>query len=218
MQSRVREAFQNLQLNLSNIPAPLHREMDSLLQNRQEILDTLKRIYRKKLDVTKIRIHGNYSLDKVLLTGKDLAIKDFGGNPAQPFSERRLKRSPLRDVVGMICSIYYAAYEGFFNSYQVQKEDVHAMLPYAGLWAHYMSGFFMKAYLDTAQHTTFVPENPDDLAVLVQSLLLEQALQYLSSELVNRPDYTVVPLLLIQTIMQQASQRNEVSEANAVAH
>jgi maltose alpha-D-glucosyltransferase/alpha-amylase len=196
----------------------MHREMDNLLQNRQEILDTLKRIYRKKLDVTKIRIHGNYSLDKVLLTGKDLAIKDFGGNPAQPFSERRLKRSPLRDVVGMICSIYYAAYEGFFNSYQVQKEDVHAMLPFAGLWAHYMSGFFMKAYLDTAQHTTFVPEDQNDLSVLVQSLLLEQALQYLSSELVNRPDYTVVPLRLIQTIMQQASQRKEVIEANAVAH
>ena len=51
----------------------------------------------------------------MLYTGKDFTIIDFEGDPARPLSERRIKRSPLQDVAGMIDSFYHASHGVLFG-------------------------------------------------------------------------------------------------------
>ena len=51
----------------------------------------------------------------MLYTGKDFVIIDFEGDPARPLSERRIKRSPLQDVAGMIDSFYHASHGVLFG-------------------------------------------------------------------------------------------------------
>ena len=77
-------------------------------------------------------------------------------------------------------------------------------MPYAEQWFHYMAGFFMKAYLETVKGTQLIPNNKEDLDVLMQTFLLEKAIYELNYELNNRPDWVVVPIRGIKAIMRES--------------
>ncbi|WP_247233183.1 maltose alpha-D-glucosyltransferase [Telluribacter sp. SYSU D00476] len=213
MQSLVREAFQNHSRTLKMLPDDVKQEAQEVLKNKEDILKLLKRIYAKKLDVVKIRIHGNYHLGQVQFTGKDMAVFDFGGDPSRSYSERRLKRSPLRDVTGMIHSFYYAAYSALLLNDQIRDEDIPKLTPYAELWVHYVSGFFMESYLQTVEGSQFIPKEKEDLNMMIQTYMLEKAIYDLNRELRYRPDWAMVPLRIIKTILSQVT----VPKGEAVA-
>lgn len=201
MQSLVRETYDRRNKTFDGISDGLKYELEEIFERKEDILSTLRRIYEKKLDVIKIRIHGNYHLGQVLFTGKDVAINDFGGDPVRSFSDRRLKRSPLRDVAAMVRSIRYVAYDGFLKTSHVQKEEITPLLPYAKLWAHYMSGFFVKAYLETVQNSAFIPADKKDLQMMLDTYMLEKALYDLNYELNKRPEWSIIPVKTIKSII-----------------
>jgi len=202
LQSLVRAAFQNQSRNIKKLSENVKAEAEEVLNMRSDILEVFKRIYQKKIDVVKIRTHGDYHLGQVLFTGKDFVILDFEGEPAKSYSERRIKRSALRDVAGMIRSFHYAAYVSLFLDDKISPEDTAKLLPYAEQWYHYMSGFFMKAYLEKVKNTSLIPDNKQDLDVLMQTFLLEKAVYELNYELNNRPDWVMVPIRGIKAIMK----------------
>ena len=201
LQSAVRVAFQALSRNLKKLPEKVSREAEEVLGMKDEILSIMKRIYQHKIDVTKIRIHGDYHLGQTLYTGKDFLILDFEGEPARSYSERRLKYSPLRDVAGMIRSFHYAAYGSLLLDNQTRAEDTEKLMPHVTQWYHYMSGFFLKSYLETVSDASFVPKDTADLEILLQTFLLQKAVYELNYELNNRPDWVIVPLRGIQSIV-----------------
>ena len=201
MQSLVREVIQSIDKTIASQPEEVQSELEEIKTKRNEILTELKKIYAKKLQASKTRIHGNLHLQQILMTGKDIAIHDFGGNPYRGYSERRLKRSPLRDVASMIRSFYYVAHRAFFTTTQVPKNEIPALLSYAGFWADHMSSFFLQAYLEKATSVSFLPEKKEDLDVMLKTYLLEGALHDVNYELNNRPEYVMVPLRLIRSIL-----------------
>ena len=203
LQSLVRGTFLNQTKNLQKLDAEVRDEATEILNMKGEILDSLKRIYARKIDVIKIRIHGDYHLGQVLFTGKDFVITDFEGEPARSYSERRLKRSPLRDVAGMIRSFHYAAYGSLVLDNHIRKEDFSKLMPFVEQWYHYMSGFFMKAYLDTVAGSAFIPKNKQDLDTLMTTFLLEKAIYELNYELNNRPGWVMIPLKGIKQLMKK---------------
>ncbi len=201
LQTLVRSTFSNQAKNLKGLPEEARDLADEVLGMKSEILDKLKNIYKRKIDVVKIRIHGDYHLGQVLFTGKDFVITDFEGEPARSYSERRLKRSPLRDVAGMIRSFHYAAYASLFLDNQIREEDFKRLTPFVEQWYHYMSNFFMKAYLETVKGSSFIPANKEDLDTLLTTFLLEKAIYELNYELNNRPAWVIIPLTGIKALM-----------------
>src|SRR5690606_18335418 len=106
----------------------------------------------------------------------------------------------------------YAAYGSLFLDNQIRKEDYPKLIPFIEQWFHYMSGIFMKAYLDTVEGSTFIPQEKTDLEILTTTFLLEKAIYELNYELNNRPDWVVIPLRGIKSILKK-NKLNEIEVA-----
>jgi len=200
-QSLVRTAFQALSKNLKKLPDDVKAEAEEVLSMKEAILTRLKMIYRKKLDIQKIRIHGDFHLGQTLFTGKDIYIIDFEGEPARPYSERRLKRSALRDVAGMLRSFHYAAYGSLLLNHNVQPDDVKKLMSYVEQWQRNMAGFYLQAYMETVKGSMLMPKDKEDIEVLLGTYILEKAIYELNYELNNRPDWVIIPIRGIKAIM-----------------
>src|SRR6266446_4335997 len=149
------------------------------------------------------RIHGDYHLGQVLYTGKDFIILDFEGEPARALGERKLKRSALRDVTGMMRSFQYAAYSALWQP-AMRTEDVPFLERWADLWYRQMSSVFLQRYLQTTVGAIFVPQNEEDLQVLLEAYLLDKAVYEIGYELNHRPDWVVIPIRGIKHILRSA--------------
>ena len=150
-----------------------------------------------KISALRIRCHGDYHLGQVLFTGSDFVIIDFEGEPARPLSERRLKRSPLRDVAGMLRSFDYAVHGWLIRAAvegAMSEQEARALEPWADLWRQWVSSAFLRAYLTTVEARGLVPSTRGDLDRLLSVLLLEKAVYELGYELNNRPTWVRIPM------------------------
>jgi maltose alpha-D-glucosyltransferase/alpha-amylase len=202
MRILLRRVIQTLKSNLQNLPKAIQEEASFVLDSEQKILEAFQQLVSKKLSAMRIRIHGDYHLGQVLYTGKDLFIIDFEGEPARPLSERRWKRSALRDVTGMVRSFHYAVYVALLKETSVRPEDVPALRPWTDLWYRWVSGVFMKSYLDAAGKAPFLPAKKEELELLLKVFLLEKAVYEVGYELNNRPEWVIIPLKGIRDLLE----------------
>ncbi len=195
------KTFQTLRMNVKRIPEQYREESEMLSDKIDDILGHYKSILEKKIGSVRTRVHGDYHLGQVLYTGKDFIIIDFEGEPARSLSERQIKRSPFRDVAGMVRSFHYAAYSALMQQGTIRGEDIPVLEPWAELWYKYVTGAFLRAYFETAGDASFVPEDKEELKVLFGVLLLEKAVYELGYELNNRPDWVIIPIRGINHIL-----------------
>jgi maltose alpha-D-glucosyltransferase / alpha-amylase len=203
MRALIRRVFALLDKKINNLPANFCAEAKEVLAGEAEILAREKRLLDRKTNAAKIRIHGDYHLGQVLWTGKDFVILDFEGEPARPLSDRKLKRSTLRDVAGMMRSFQYAAYSALWQP-AMRAEDVPFLERWADFWYRQMSSVFLESYLATTRDAPFVPQNSDDLQVMLEAYLLDKAVYEIGYELNNRPDWVVIPIRGIKHILKSA--------------
>jgi maltose alpha-D-glucosyltransferase/alpha-amylase len=179
---------------------------DEVLQRVEILNGSHEYLLQDTIQVSKIRIHGDYHLGQVLYTGKDYVILDFEGEPARALGERRLKRSALIDVAGMFRSFHYAAHYGLLESRTVRPQDRETLGAFADLWATRASQVFLTAYLETGGTASFVPSDRTDLRLLLRSYAILKAMYELRYELNNRPKWTAIPLRgLLQLSGKKAS-------------
>ena len=138
-----------------------------------------------------IRHHGDYHLGQVLWQDDDWIVLDFEGEPARTLPERRRKRSPLRDVAGMLRSFAYVA---------SASELTHGVAPPRG-WEERAREEFLRGYFDTVDRA-LVPSSDDARARLLAVFELEKAVYELRYELNNRPDWVHIPVAGIVRLLE----------------
>ena len=140
----------------------------------------------------------------MLYTGRDVAIVDFEGEPGRPLSQRRLKRSALTDVAGMLRSFQYAASGSLFrtkSSGSVRPEDAAGLDVWARFWYTWVSAAFLRGYRQATEGARFLPDDDTAWAVLLDAFLLQKAFYELNYELNNRPEWVSIPLQGIVSLL-----------------
>ncbi len=102
-----------------------------VLAMEDQVLECFSEVYKTRINAIKTRIHGDYHLGQVLFTGKDFIIIDFEGEPGFSFSERRLKKNPLKDVAGMMRSFHYAAFGKIMLNENYREKDIEFLVQWA---------------------------------------------------------------------------------------
>jgi maltose alpha-D-glucosyltransferase/alpha-amylase len=186
-----------LREKLGELSGPTAAEAAALLAREEEILEALQAIVGERLEGSRIRVHGDYHLGQVLYTGSDFVIIDFEGEPARSLSERKIKRSPLLDVAGMLRSFEYAAHTELFGRVErgvLVDEEASLLRPWARFWSQWVRSGFLLAYLPPVSAAGLIPRERDAVRRVLRVLLLDKALYELGYELNNRPSWARVPI------------------------
>jgi trehalose synthase-fused probable maltokinase len=157
----------------------------------QEVRDQLRALAHAGAGGRVIRTHGDYHLGQCLLTGRGWVILDFEGEPARPLPERRAKRSPLRDVAGMLRSFAYAA----------SASEIQRGVPAPQDWEQRARDAFLDAYFEHMD-ARLLPHGQQSVERLLQIFELEKAVYELRYELNNRPDWVRIPAAGIARLLE----------------
>jgi trehalose synthase-fused probable maltokinase len=138
-----------------------------------------------------IRAHGDYHLGQVLWNGDDWVVLDFEGEPARSIPERRRKRSPLRDVAGMLRSFAYVVSAAHLQRGVAAPED----------WETRAREEFLEGYYQEMDATGLLPGGHEATNRILSIFELEKAVYELRYELNNRPDWVAIPVAGIERLL-----------------
>jgi predicted trehalose synthase len=126
-----------------------------------------------------------------MLADRGWVILDFEGEPARPMSQRRLKRSPLRDVAGMLRSFSYAAAGSRILRGSEPPED----------WEERARATFLDGYFEAVE-PALLPPGDEATHKMLSIFELEKAVYELRYELNNRPDWVAIPVAGIVRLLE----------------
>ncbi len=177
-----------LKKHLRSLPPDVQALGRQVVTRKDYLLTRLEKVLQRKITALRTRCHGNYRLAEVLYTGKDFVILDFEGETYRTLNERRMKRSPLRDVAGMILSFDAAARMALRQELEqgmIQPENLGKMQQWAKLWSTWVSAAFLNSYLETIEPYKLLPKGKEEAQILLDCYLLEQAIHDVDLHLNN---------------------------------
>jgi maltose alpha-D-glucosyltransferase/alpha-amylase len=204
MRNLTSTVFSALKKQLKELPSEIRPAAEKLLSNEAKVLAVFQSLTKTKLASSRIRIHGDLHLGQVLFTGKDFTIVDFEGEPAIPLSQRKIKRSPFKDVSGMFRSFQYAAQTALLNQITrgiITAEKQPAAENWADYWSLWTSVAFLKSYLEKTRGSAFLPSDPKQLDMAIDVYNMQKVVYELGYELNNRPEWLKIPLVGINRLL-----------------
>jgi maltose alpha-D-glucosyltransferase/alpha-amylase len=106
-----------------------------------------------------------------------------------------LKRPAAFDLAGMIRSFHYASRAAAMRLSRDLTESFQpvALEHWVTLWYRWVSGTFLRCYLEAVDGAGFLPEDRAQLWSLLDFFLLEKAVYELGYEANSRPDWVDIP-------------------------
>jgi maltose alpha-D-glucosyltransferase / alpha-amylase len=216
-------AVQNLRLlrkQMKALPPELADVAHRVIGLEDAVLQNYRRLIESSFASRRIRIHGDLHLGQVLWTGRDFVFLDFEGDVTTPISERRIKRSPLRDVARMVRSFHHAAYAGFHRQVElgvISRENLPKFEPWVRHWNLAVSRAFLQAYCQGMEKSEILPSDPEQLRTMLLAYLLNHVVDELGDELRHISDNVRAPLQAIVYLMEEARTPSTIDIPPATA-
>jgi len=184
--------FEALGRQQGRLPEASRAEARLALDAHARIEARLRDIQARPLDAIRIRNHGDLHLGQVLYTGDDFIVIDFEGEPARPLRERRYKRSPLRDVAGMLRSFGYAA-ESALRTGATRSADWDRVRPWGAAWTTWVGAAYLAGYVEQVG-ARLLPADPAVRRLLLDFYVMDKCIYEIGYEMNNRPDWLPIPI------------------------
>ena len=181
--------LQEMQTTLEPV---LQKKSEALHRRKSQMEGQFAQLARKLFTTYRIREHGDYHLGQLLVDEHgEIWVIDFEGQPARPLSERRIKRSPLRDVASMLWSFYACVHSMIASPVAtiLPGTDKTHLAQIADAWCRWVSSAFLRSYFNAAHELP--PQHPlslhriHDAALMLDCFCLEQGLERISRD-INR--------------------------------
>jgi len=173
-------------------------ELAELIIDRgDELISRFDSLTTTKMLAQRIRIHGDLHLGQILWTGNDVVFIDFEGEPGLPMGQRRIKRSPLGDVAGLLRSLDYAgrvAVDTAVERGRVGDADLPAVETWRAAWTGEMQQRVLQTYAESVSGSGLVPDDADEMRLLLDVYMVTKSLYEVRYELANRPSWVAWPL------------------------
>jgi len=196
IRNQIRQAVELLRARLDSMHVSDRAMALEVISRESELVATLDDIRQLRVNGLRMRIHGDYHLGQVLFTGKDFMVIDFEGEPVKAISARRIKRSPLRDVAGMLRSFDYAAFSAkreYIERFNLRRTAAELADVGAAFWLAWVGNRFLDTYLKQVAGNLLV-EDDHSTDVLLRAFIVEKASYEVAYGLNNRPDWVGIAL------------------------
>ncbi|HUP72775.1 MAG TPA: maltose alpha-D-glucosyltransferase [Acidimicrobiales bacterium] len=209
LRGETRETMHRLRrASLSGVALDLAHE---IFAGEDVIMHDFTRLASELMEVSRIRIHGDLHLGQVLASGNDVTFIDFEGEPARPLGERRIKRSALRDVAGVVRSYDYAARQALQETVGrgvIKDGHEHDYATHATLLGAWAGRAYWAGYRQRADDSVFLPRSMGHTELLLEVYVLQKAMYEVRYELDRRPDWVEVPLAALARMVNEIRMRS----------
>jgi maltose alpha-D-glucosyltransferase / alpha-amylase len=194
--AQMNKSLDALRHHVEQLSGAAHEEARAVLEQQETLGERFNALRDMRISGMRMRHHGDYHLANVLYGGSNFIIKNFDGEYTRPMSERRIKRSPIKDVASMVRSLHYVSHAVLFNHVPgiVTTQDDWRLERWAKAWYQWVSALFLRGYFETARAAGCLPQTQPEIKVLLDAFTLEKGLMEVEYELQHRPDWVRIPL------------------------
>lgn len=171
-----------------------------LISNKDRIKDRLLHFDEQHLNSCRIRIHGDFHLGQVLITGDDFCLLDFEGEPESTIRDRKVKQPPVKDLAGLFRSYHYAVFATIFQRF-AKSGDQEELGEFGGRYYRLLVAVSLHYYTSTAMDGALDIGYAREIDFLLRYHIFEKAIYELGYELHARPDWVIIPLKGIMQIL-----------------
>lgn len=207
LRSEIRQTIDHLEQKYGENPE-FSRHLQSLMNNEDRMLRLLKTIFDIPMQGKKIRLYGNRDLGTMFFTQDRIILTDFEGDTSKAITERRLKRSPLRDVAFLCHAIFLVVVTTVRRAAAVDT-DVFSSNILIGMLYHHIEKIFLESYLDTVD-AALLPHTKEAIFPPLKAFALMRSFQTLREQI--EADSTELPdILAVSSAFSQLQHTDSFS-------
>ncbi len=195
------QRFHLLEQNIGKLSGKALEYAEYFIEHKDIIKDKLLNFDEQNLNSARIRIHGDYHLGQVLITGDDFCILDFEGEPESTIRDRKVKQPPIKDMAGLFRSYHYAVFATVFQRMK-DRDKTEFFTEAGGRLYRVLVGVSLHYYMKTAMDGGLNIGYTKEIDFLLRYHLFEKAIYELGYELHARPDWVIIPLKGIMQILK----------------